>query len=40
LISVGEQLVLGWLVPGETPPLLADLGDALCLAGVCVARGT
>jgi drug/metabolite transporter (DMT)-like permease len=31
-------IVLGWLVLGETPPALALLGGALCLAGVVVAR--
>jgi drug/metabolite transporter (DMT)-like permease len=29
---------LGWLLLGETPPALALVGGALCLAGVGVAR--
>jgi drug/metabolite transporter (DMT)-like permease len=33
-------IVLGWLVLGETPPVLALLGGALCLVGVVVARRT
>lgn len=31
-------ILLGWLLLGETPPLLALAGGALCLAGVAVAR--
>jgi len=31
-------IVLGWLVLGETPPWVALLGGALCLAGVYIAR--
>ncbi len=31
-------ILLGWLLLGETPPPLALLGGALCLAGVVVAR--
>jgi drug/metabolite transporter (DMT)-like permease len=31
-------ILLGWLMLGETPPALALLGGALCLAGVAVAR--
>ncbi len=31
-------IALGWLLLGETPPALALLGGALCLAGVAVAR--
>jgi drug/metabolite transporter (DMT)-like permease len=31
-------IALGWAVLGETPPALAALGGALCLAGVYVAR--
>ena len=31
-------ILLGWLLLGETPPKLALLGGALCLAGVVVAR--
>ena len=31
-------IVLGWLLLDETPPRLAVLGGALCLAGVYVAR--
>ena len=31
-------ILLGWLLLGETPPALALLGGALCLAGVAVAR--
>jgi drug/metabolite transporter (DMT)-like permease len=32
-------ILLGWLILGAVPPLLALLGGALCLAGVAVARG-
>jgi len=32
-------ILLGWLLLDETPPALALLGGALCLAGVAVARG-
>jgi drug/metabolite transporter (DMT)-like permease len=31
-------IVLGWAVLGETPPWLAAVGGALCLAGVYLAR--
>jgi drug/metabolite transporter (DMT)-like permease len=31
-------VVLGWLVLGETPPWLAAVGGAVCLAGVYLAR--
>jgi drug/metabolite transporter (DMT)-like permease len=31
-------IVLGWAVLGETPPRLAAVGGALCLAGVWIAR--
>jgi drug/metabolite transporter (DMT)-like permease len=31
-------ILLGWLVLGETPPALAFVGGALCLAGVYIAR--
>ena len=31
-------ILLGWLLLGETPPGLAVLSGALCLAGVVVAR--
>jgi drug/metabolite transporter (DMT)-like permease len=31
-------ILLGWQVLGQTPPLLALAGGALCLAGVAVAR--
>lgn len=31
-------ILLGWLLLGETPPLLAIAGGALCLVGVSVAR--
>jgi drug/metabolite transporter (DMT)-like permease len=31
-------ILLGWLLLGETPPALALLGGALCLAGVAFAR--
>jgi drug/metabolite transporter (DMT)-like permease len=33
-------VVLAWAILGETPPLLAAPGGALCLAGVYVARRT
>src|SRR3954471_12659266 len=32
-------VLMGWLVLGETPPVLALAGGALCLAGVAVTRG-
>jgi drug/metabolite transporter (DMT)-like permease len=32
-------IVMGWAILGETPPVLALAGGALCLAGVVVARG-
>jgi drug/metabolite transporter (DMT)-like permease len=32
-------VVLGWAILGETPPVLALAGGALCLAGVAVTRG-
>ena len=31
-------VLLGWAILGETPPVLALLGGALCLAGVIVTR--
>jgi drug/metabolite transporter (DMT)-like permease len=31
-------ILLGWLLLGEAPPVLALLGGALCLAGVALAR--
>jgi drug/metabolite transporter (DMT)-like permease len=31
-------ILLGWALLGETPPLLAAVGGALCLAGVFLAR--
>jgi drug/metabolite transporter (DMT)-like permease len=31
-------IVLGWAILGETPPSLAYVGGALCLAGVALAR--
>ena len=31
-------IVMGWAILGETPPVLAVAGGALCLAGVLVAR--
>jgi drug/metabolite transporter (DMT)-like permease len=31
---------MGWSMLGETPPALALLGGALCLAGVAVTRET
>lgn len=31
-------IVLGWLVLGETPPVIAAAGGALCLVGVYLAR--
>ena len=31
-------ILLGWVILGETPPLLAFLGGALCLAGASLAR--
>ncbi len=31
-------IVLGWVLLGETPPVLALLGGALCLVGVMVTR--
>jgi drug/metabolite transporter (DMT)-like permease len=33
-------LILGWALLGETPPALAVLGGAICLAGVAVTRRT
>src|SRR5580700_10479961 len=33
-------ILLGWLVLGAVPPLLALAGGVLCLAGVAVTRGT
>lgn len=32
-------ILLGWALLGETPPSLAALGGALCVAGVYLARG-
>jgi drug/metabolite transporter (DMT)-like permease len=32
-------VLMGWAILGETPPLLAIAGGALCLAGVAVTRG-
>ena len=31
-------ILLGWALLGETPPWLAAVGGALCLAGVYLAR--
>jgi drug/metabolite transporter (DMT)-like permease len=31
-------IVLGWALLGETPPRLAIVGGAVCLAGVMLAR--
>jgi drug/metabolite transporter (DMT)-like permease len=31
-------IVLAWLLLGETPPVLAIAGGALCLGGVVLAR--
>jgi drug/metabolite transporter (DMT)-like permease len=31
-------ILLGWLLLGETPPGLAIVGGAICLAGVVVAQ--
>jgi drug/metabolite transporter (DMT)-like permease len=31
-------ILLGWAVLAETPPALAAVGGALCLAGVYLAR--
>jgi len=31
-------IILGWLILGETPPLLALVGGALCITGVYIAR--
>jgi drug/metabolite transporter (DMT)-like permease len=31
-------ILLGWALLGETPPWLAAVGGALCLAGVALAR--
>jgi drug/metabolite transporter (DMT)-like permease len=31
-------VLLGWALLGETPPVLAVAGGALCLAGVIVAQ--
>jgi drug/metabolite transporter (DMT)-like permease len=31
-------ILLGWLLLGETPPVLAVVGGALCLVGVSIAR--
>jgi drug/metabolite transporter (DMT)-like permease len=33
-------ILLGWLILGAVPPLLALVGGVLCLAGVAVTRGT
>jgi drug/metabolite transporter (DMT)-like permease len=32
-------ILMGWLILGDVPPLLALAGGVLCLAGVAVARG-
>jgi drug/metabolite transporter (DMT)-like permease len=32
-------IVMGWVVLGDVPPLLALLGGVLCLAGVAITRG-
>jgi len=32
-------ILLGWVILGDVPPLLALLGGVLCLAGVAVTRG-
>jgi drug/metabolite transporter (DMT)-like permease len=32
-------ILLGWLILGSVPPLLALLGGVLCLVGVAVTRG-
>ena len=32
-------IVMGWLILGDVPPLLALAGGVLCLAGVAVTRG-
>ena len=32
-------ILLGWLILGAVPPLLALLGGVLCLVGVAVTRG-
>ncbi len=34
----GLSVLLGWALLGETPPVLALAGGAVCLAGVAVAR--
>jgi drug/metabolite transporter (DMT)-like permease len=31
-------ILLGWALLGETPPGLAAVGGALCIAGVALAR--
>jgi drug/metabolite transporter (DMT)-like permease len=31
-------IMLGWALLGETPPRLAVVGGALCVAGVYIAR--
>ena len=33
-------VLLGWVILGEVPPLLALPGGILCLAGVALARGS
>ena len=32
-------ILMGWLILGDVPPLLALAGGLLCLAGVAVTRG-
>ena len=32
-------ILMGWLILGDVPPLLALAGGVLCLAGVAVTRG-
>jgi len=37
-LVVPIAVVLGWLVLGETPPVVAFAGGALCIAGAAIAR--